>query len=297
VSLEFKRYANHFHHLTGNVPANARFIKSLGLDALVYTDIGMSGRNYQYATMRLAPVQCTAWGHPITSGLPTIDYYLSSDLMEPENGQDHYREKLVRLPNSGLCYPRSSVPPLRMAKEDFGLDSGPLYLSCQNPMKYLPRWDFIYREICERTGRPIVFVESPSPLPIHIVRERVRAAGVNAIWLPGLGGVDFLNLVRIADVCLDTPGWNGGNTTIQALAEGRPIVTLPGDFMRGRHSLAFAQLANVSELVASGPDEFIVMACDLERCRAAVSSLQADNLFEDKKPVQALDSIFESICR
>ena len=38
-----------------------------------------------------------AWGHPETSGLPTIDYFLTSALMEPEDGDDHYTERLVRL--------------------------------------------------------------------------------------------------------------------------------------------------------------------------------------------------------
>src|SRR6202042_3454456 len=90
VTQEFARYADHFYHLTDSVVANPRGIKSFGLDVLIYTDIGMAGKNYQYASMRLAPVQCTAWGRPVTSGLPTIDYYLSSELMEPENGQEHY---------------------------------------------------------------------------------------------------------------------------------------------------------------------------------------------------------------
>ena len=56
------------------------------------------------AAQRLAPVQCVAWGHPETTGMPTLDYFLSSDLMEPPDGEAHYTEHLVRLPNLGLCY-------------------------------------------------------------------------------------------------------------------------------------------------------------------------------------------------
>lgn len=251
VTSRFAQLAHRFFLFNQEVPAHARFIKSLDLDVLIFTDIGISGRNYQYATMRLAPVQCTAWGHPVTSGLPTIDYYLSSDLMEPENGQEHYRERLVRLPGSGLCYPHRLVPPSRMTKADFGLDDGLLFLSCQNPMKYLPQWDHLYAEICSRTGRPIVFVEGPKTMDKALLKERMAKAGVDAIWEPNLTMSDFFALVRLADVCLDTPGWNGGNTTIQALQENVPVVTLAGEFMRGRHSLAFCEIANAAGLVAA----------------------------------------------
>ena len=54
--------------------------------ALIYLDIGMEQTAVRLAALRLAPVQCTTWGHPDTSGLPTIDYYLSSEAMEPPDG-------------------------------------------------------------------------------------------------------------------------------------------------------------------------------------------------------------------
>jgi len=291
---QFRMAADHFLHFTKGNPANARQIKELGLDVLIYTDIGMSGRNYQYASMRLAPIQCTAWGHPVTSGLPTIDYYLSSELMEPSNGQDHYTEKLVRLPGSGLCYERDPNPAAELVKSDFGLDDGPLYLSCQNPMKYLPRWDFIYRDIQIKTGRPIVFVEGSAAVNTAPWKERFADAGIEAVWLPALGMSDFLGLINLADVCLDTPGWNGGNTTIQALSAGIPLATLPGEFMRGRHSLAFCQIAGAPGFVARDATDYVDLAASPDRLRSAMASLNSQALFDDKRPVVALDEFFRS---
>ena len=60
----------------------------------------MDELSLQLAAQRLAPVQCNSLGHPETSGLPTIDYFLSSDLMEPLDAARHYTERLVRLPKS-----------------------------------------------------------------------------------------------------------------------------------------------------------------------------------------------------
>ena len=47
--------------------------------------------------MRLARVQATPWGHPETTGFPTIDYYLSAEALEPPNAAANYTERLVAL--------------------------------------------------------------------------------------------------------------------------------------------------------------------------------------------------------
>ena len=59
---------------------------------LIYPEVGMDPVSAQLAAQRLAPIQCNSWGHPDTSGFPTLDYYLSSDLMEPPDGQDNIKE-------------------------------------------------------------------------------------------------------------------------------------------------------------------------------------------------------------
>ena len=75
-----------------------------GLDALLYPEIGMDPVCAKLAALRLAPVQAVGLGHPMTTGLPTMDAFLSSALMEPEDGEDWYTEQLVRLPNLGILY-------------------------------------------------------------------------------------------------------------------------------------------------------------------------------------------------
>ncbi|WP_257237152.1 hypothetical protein [Nostoc sp. 'Peltigera malacea cyanobiont' DB3992] len=113
--------------------------------------MGMNPQTLQMAGLRLAPVQCVAWGHPVTTGLPTIDYFLSSELMEPENGQEHYSEKLIRLPNIGVSYPKPYIPPVIKTRSYFQLlDDAVIYLCCQAPFKYLPQYDFIFAEIARR---------------------------------------------------------------------------------------------------------------------------------------------------
>ena len=88
---------------------------------LIYPEVGMHPVSVQLAAQRLAPVQCNSWGHPDTSGFPTLDYYLSSELMEPPDAQDHYTERLVRLPNLSIYYEPLDEPTGSLSRTDLGL--------------------------------------------------------------------------------------------------------------------------------------------------------------------------------
>src|SRR5262249_9771021 len=77
---------------------------------LFYTDVGMDPLTYFLAFARLAPVQCVTWGHPVTTGIPALDYFISSDLLEADGAESHYTEKLVRLKTLAVYYDRPAPP-------------------------------------------------------------------------------------------------------------------------------------------------------------------------------------------
>lgn len=296
VTDVWKEEADHYYQLTGPQPEAARFIKSLEVDALIYTDIGSDGRTTQTASMRLAPVQCTAWGHAITSGLPNVDYYLSSELMEPEDGDDHYTEKLVRLPNSGLVFNEFEIPAPGTIRQELSLPRGFLPLMNQNLMKCVPKWDHLFREVNRATGKPIVFI-ALRRYETQLTAERLHRAGVNAIWIPRLPHEMFMRLLQACDLILDTVEWSGGNTTVQALAVGTPMVTLPGKFMRGRHSLAFHKIAGADPLIATDPQDYVRIAADRDLQRESMKNVDASRLFNDPAPCIALNEFLWKACR
>lgn len=100
--------------------------------------------------------------------------------------------------------------------------------------------------------------------------ERVLAArgvrpGRQVKFLPRLGGVDFRRVLGAADVILDTVRWSGGNTTLDALAAGIPVVTLPGRFMRARQTAAMLGMLGLDDLIVATPREYVGMALELAR--------------------------------
>jgi predicted O-linked N-acetylglucosamine transferase (SPINDLY family) len=291
-SRAWERDADHYHCLHGNVQRIAEFIRSLDLDALIATDIGCRKLDYVLYSLRLARVQCTGWGAPVTSGLPNVDYYLSGDLMEPADAEAEYTEKLVRLPRSGLCYPR---PGTSFWEGPFTRPDPAFHpFMAQNIRKWLPQRDPILLRVSERLGRPLKFVSLPDAEATEEFSRRLDRAAIPHEMLPVTFQLGYANYLRSADVSFDPVDWSGGNTTIQALSYGIPVVTLPGRFMRARHSLAFLQMANAAGLVAKDEEDYLNLIFDRERQEWAMSNLEIDRLYEDSQVAEALNEFLLS---
>ncbi len=305
ITQQFQQYSDVFHHIPGNLEAVCQQILGDKLHILVFPEIGMDAPTIPIASLRLAPVQCTAWGHPITSGLTTIDYYLSSELMEPKNAQEHYTETLVRLPNLAISYPKPDIPPLTKTRSDFALrDDAVVYLCCQAPFKYLPQHDFIFTEIARRVPQAhFVFIRADNLKPR--LQNAFAAAGLRSedycVFLPFQGRLDYLMLNLLCDVYLDSFGFSGGNTTLDALACNLPIVTCPGKFMRGRLSYAMLRRLGLSETIAQDEAEYIDIAVRLglePAWRDRIVQYTAEHhdcLYNDTTCVAALEKFYRRV--
>lgn len=92
-----KQVVPYFIRIPYDIEAAQQGIAEQELDILIYPDIGMEPLTYFLAFSRLAPIQMAWWGHPITSGLPSIDYFISLDDEIVEASDDHYTEQMVRM--------------------------------------------------------------------------------------------------------------------------------------------------------------------------------------------------------
>ncbi len=112
--------------------------------------------------------------------------------------------------------------------------------------------------------------------------------------LPVLPRTAYFDLLRCCDVYLDTPGWSGGNTSLDAAACGLPMVTWPGPFMRGRHTYGILQRLGLWNTVAHSAPAYVAIAVELgqdvaqRRAIAAQTLAGCPQLFDDRECVQAL---------
>ncbi len=317
VADDTKRIAaacDHFRHLPGRAMlARARQVRDDALDILVYPEIGMHPDTFVFGALRLAPVQCAGWGHPDTTGLPGIDWFLSCESMEPPDAARHYGERLALLPGLGTRYaiPGGDMPATR---GDYGLpDDRTLYFVPQSAFKIHPDNDELIAEVLARDPKSmaVMFAGNHEPITGALagrlqaslerrgldIGERIRFV------MPPLPHGAYLQLNRLCDVMLDTVHWSGGNTSLDALSRSLPVVTWPGGLMRGRQSQAMLRILGADELVASSAEEYVETAVrlgtDAEERRAVSERIGANlgELFERDEPVRALEKFLEAAAR
>ena len=274
------------------------------LDLIFYPDIGMTPLTYFLAYARLAPVQCVSWGHPVTTGIPNVDYFLSARSIEPLAAQSHYSEQLILLNRLPSYYhrPHHEAPPFTRA--EFGLPAdAKLYLCPQSLFKLHPDFDLVLATLLRRDPAGRLLLLSG----VHKYWDRLLAARIaknfpdivdRVIFVPRIPQDQFFRLLTMADVILDPPFFGGGNTSYEAFAMGLPIVTWPGEFMRGRVTDGCYRQMGFTELVADGPDSYVELALRLahdnlwrEHLKREIVA-RSSALYEDATVVTEMEDFF-----
>ncbi len=279
------------------------------VDLLFYADVGMDPHTLFMSMERLAPVQCVTWGHPVTTGSPNMDYFLSSALLETPEAQDHYSEKLVLFQNLPTYYAQPEKVYVQKQKADFGLSPDEnIYLCPQALFKLHPDFDELIGGILRQDpkGR-LILVEAPAlhkqcceaPL-VNRFRRTLPDVMERITFISRLPHHAFLQLMGVADLLLDTPHFGGGNTTYEAFAMGKPIVTCPSALMRSRVTLGCYTKMGVMDCVAKTAGEYVDIAVKIGTDSAYREQLgntiqrQSKVLFEDAHFIKELEAFFVS---
>ena len=281
---------------------------------LIYPGLLMDTVSVHLAAQRLAPVQCTSWGHPETSGIATLDYFLSSDLMEPPGADALYTEKLVRLPNLSIYYEPVDLGTVDSSRAQLGLRTDAAAFWCgQSLYKYLPQFDDVFVRIAlEAPHSQFVFIKHHAgPRVTEVFRERLTRAFAargldierHCIFLDRLSPSEFAGAIGLCDVFLDSLEWSGCNSAIESLPNALPLVTLPGAFMRGRHSAAILEMMGVTETIARDVDDYVAIAARLANNpdeRIKIGNRMAankDKIYTDRACITALEDFLEQAVR
>ena len=300
-----KSKAAHYLHCSKVVELTAQEILNQDLDVILYPEIGMDPSCKALACLRLAPLQAVSWGHPETTGLPTIDFFLSADLLEPHQAGQYYSEKLICLPNLGTHFEWPLIDPKEPNLLELGIDKKiPILICAGSPSKYLPTHDVIFVEIAKRLGKcQFVFFNFDEHLS-NILKQRFNqsfaAAQLDAEqffhFIPFQKKDAFFGLMGIADLYLDTVGFSGFNTAMQALMCDLPVITIEGQLMRGRLASGILNKLDLRELICKDADNYADLAVNLIQDQNKLKSYKAlinankMNLFNDLSPIRALEN-------
>jgi protein O-GlcNAc transferase len=248
-----------------NLIERRELIEKQKLDILVYCDIGMAPDTFWLSFSRLAPVQINTWGHSDTSGIDTLDYFMSSSFYEEEWSQENYSEKLVRLDSLCTYYYKIINNPEMVTKDFFGIDkSKKLYLCCQTLFKINPSYDIVIKQILEKDKNALfAFVEMS-------IGQYIQEKLINRLK-PVLGDMidrvifmpwqneehDFYKVLSCADVLLDSVPFGGCNTSFSSFGMGLPIVTFPGRLINGRFTLGMYRKMGIDDLIVYNNEDYV----------------------------------------
>lgn len=238
-------------------------------DVIFYPEVGMDPNSGTLAALRLAPLQIAGWGHPVTTGLPTIDWFVSAELLEGPGADQHYREQLLRLPGTGVHTEFPAVqtehwggPQRRQGVVRFAL--------CQQPIKFDPRDDILLARVAKEAGAAELWLATPANMPWTAVKLRgrlsaaFRAEGLDpeaylrtTAWLPR---AQFLSFLDEMDIYLDCPAFSGYTTAWQALHCGLPIITLEGPYLRQRLAAGLLRQVGATDGITQSREQYVTTA-------------------------------------
>jgi predicted O-linked N-acetylglucosamine transferase (SPINDLY family) len=283
-------------------------IEARAPDVLVFTDVAMHPFPYFLAFSRLAPVQALLVGHPCTSGIPTLDYFLSNVFQDTAEAQAHYTERLVRLPQIVVCVEQAKSPAEPTSRAALGWSEDTRYYVC--PMllqKFHPDFDAVLAELLRRDpqGEVVLFADRSRPLWQTQLEERFAATipdVADRITFRAFAPTqEFLSVLLAADCVVDPFHFSGGVTTYIAFALGVPVVTFPGEFFRSRMTAGMYWQAGVTDCIARSPEHFVELALAFAAdpaMRAAVRSkivAAHPKLFDTHEAVDVLGDWIASV--
>jgi protein O-GlcNAc transferase len=248
------------------LPANLERIRNLDLDLLEYWEVGSDNTNFALSFYRLARLQFSSLGTPVSPCIKGLDFYLSSQLLEAEQAQVHYQEKLMLLDFLPTWFPDLARDLPGRTRADFGLNErAHIYLCAQNLLKFHPDFDALLAEILDSDAdsQLILFQSRTEHLNMtwkNRFEKRFPGRFERITWLKPVAYSDFLNLLALADVCLDTLYYSGGITAHESLAVGTPIVTLPGQTARSRLSLGRYAQMGLADLAVADAQAYVAQA-------------------------------------
>jgi len=307
TNLIKKNCFNFFHETNINSVINK--IISDKLDILVFLDIGMDPKLQIMSPLRLAPVQCSAYGVPVTTGIENIDFFLTGEAMETDDSYNHYSEKLVKLPDLGVYYEE----PQKISLNEFNKKKNyetTNFISLQSNFKLLPQHDHIYFDIIKKNPKSkFTFISTKNKFIAEKFKERLNKISKDEglifkdffVFYPQTSYQNYLNLIYKSDIVLDSLDWSGLNTSLEAISLDKPIITLPSNFMRGRHTYGVLKILKTDELICSSKKEYIDLAVklstDLEFKENIVKKININKklLFDNYKTIQSLENFFLSL--
>ncbi|MFO0388477.1 MAG: tetratricopeptide repeat protein [Alphaproteobacteria bacterium] len=295
LSSDVKKYVP----LPISLPAAQQIVADEEIDVLIYLDIGLRLPSYLLALARLAPVQAVMGGHPLTTGIPNMDYFLTTACMEADGAEKHYTEKLFKDIDFLAVVNKQYIPCTPISRAELGLPDGDVHLyTCPVLLfKLHPDMDIVFSGILKKDIKARIILFDAGKIIWRQELEKRFATSVGSelaeriIFVPFAATDKFIHTMRAMDAVFDALHFSFGTTAFQLLGSEVPFVTKPGEFLRGRGAYGLFKMMNMLEMTADTVDGYIDIIVKLANDKTFYKQAQEnirknnDSIFDNYAPV------------
>ncbi len=253
----------------------AELIHAHEIDILV--DLGGHTRNSRLAVLarRPAPIQASWIGYFASTGLSTVDYWITDVVIHPASDSEAATETIWRLPRCWVSYQPPGDAPLPSFESERSFTFGSFNRFGKFSHATVQLWARILLAI---PGTRLLLKNAgvQDPVAREQLARSFAAYGVDAERLVFVGRTasfsDHLGLYARVDVALDTFPMNGATTSCDALWMGVPLVALAGSTYGSRMSASMLSALGRPEWIATTADQYVATAISLHAELATLSS-------------------------
>ena len=269
-----KNNVEHFENVRGlNYKELAEKIHADNIDILFDLSGHSAGNVLPTLAYKPAPIQISGIGYMATTGMNTVDYFITDKIVDPigEN-EKYFKEQLLYLP-SQFCYAQnsdasqpSSAPCLKNGYITFGTICR--YSKINDEM--LQIWKIILDRL--PTAKLVMRAQEFASLTtIDQLYTRMKNFGFNmdnVSFQPAVN--NYTEKLKELDLILDAYPYVGGVTTLDAIFMGVPVLTMYGERRSTRFGLSILSNVGLGDLAVSNVEDYIN--------RAVALALETDTL-------------------
>ena len=218
----------------------------------------------------------TAASTPATTGARNIDYLIAGDLTIPAGAAAEYREKLITLEGSGICfsYPVESAPAtVEPTRSSWGAtDESVVFVSCAPAVTIIPELRETWAKIIAAVPNSILVLypfrsraENYLAVPFyHQIRSTFGEFGIDKKQLVVIKALqnraDCVKCLKLADIYLDSHPYSSVCSLAEPLLVGLPVVARKGQKARDSRLAAVLEELQLPELVAHSENSYIELS-------------------------------------
>ena len=287
VSGKLKAIFGHWTNIEGMSDAQAaQLIHDDHIQILIDLGGHSKGSRLGIFQRRPAPVQATWLGFPTTTGVKNIDYLLADAYVAPPEEEDHFTEKVWRIPDIGVCFSApeldlqvNALPALTSQSFTFGCLNNQIKISDQT----VSVWAKILCALPHaRLLLKVKDFKSQDNIYIQRTKNSFLKYGVSAERLIfedyNVPRHDFIASYQQVDIALDPFPFPGSTTSLESRWMGVPVLTMRGYNLASHLGEAIARAAGMPDWIAEDEEHYVEKACkyaaDIEQLSALRSTLR-----------------------